>query len=95
MFRIESQKDLKNRESNNLSDTNHVHRHEKRVGCGWGDPNDWLKSKPILKKNGLFCFVNSCGEKIQRSWSYALQKMSGQTTQLRGINTQYENKSIV
>ena len=21
---------------------------------GWGYPNDWLKSKPILKTNGLF-----------------------------------------
>jgi len=33
-----------------------------RVGrSGWGYPNDWLKSKPILKRDRLFIFC--CGVK--------------------------------
>jgi len=31
---------------------------------GWGYPNDWLRSKPILKTNGLFCFSMIYGHAV-------------------------------
>jgi hypothetical protein len=48
----------------------------------------------LVKGNGLFVFRIIMGETFNFFVPLRGKKMSGQTTQLRGINTQYENERI-